>query len=333
MTTETPKKTKPKKKYKKRKTKLSYGPRGLETLRLCFQCGGATPQQHSRFLDTNIRNSYRILSSLADQRLLESAPVQTNGRPRDFHFLSKANAGRGIALGGYEAGLEERRAKKQYKLPQLPQHVEHRHTLNEVYLLLLEASRTSGIEVPLWSMWAESFRGFPLHSAKKSEAIYPDGVFEVQFGGGLTCRYLIEYESRSRPDHVLQKLDAYGAHFARLLKENPDNMSDWLRPLIFLFSRHSTALHVAKTVSGATIAKAPELSRYMAWRAAASKRGINAGQLILFASLETLEARSALGIEYVALEKYEDDLEGVGAGGNVVDLEMVADGIDEAVGQ
>ena len=324
MTTKT---SKPKK-YKKRKTKLSYGPRGLETLRLCFQVGGMTPQQHARFFATNIRNSYRLLSSLSDQRLLESAPVQTGGRPRDFCFLGKANASRGVVLGGHEAGMGESRAKENYRFHGLPQNVEHSHMRNEFYLSLLEASReeSSVADVRLWDMWGE----FPLRGTKRGEKTFPDGVFDVRYGEDLAARYLVEYESRSRPGEVLRKLDAYGAHFSRCLKEDKDSIEGWLRPVIFLFSQSSTATHVMKRVADAEAKKESTLSRYLAWREAATKSNIVAGRLVLFASLETLEARGALSLEYTPLTGYLPEDEGVGDD-VVVDLETVADEVAEVL--
>ena len=279
-----------------------------------------------------MKYSYRTLGSLSDQRLLESGPVQTAGRPRDFHYLSKANASRGIVLGGHEAGLGERRSKEQYGLHGLPAHVEHAHARNGLYLALAEAARRkdSGAEIPMWGLWAESHPDSPLHAAKKSEKVYPDGLFEVRFEG-LACRYYLEFESRSRPGYVLSKLDSYGAHFRRLLKEDGGGMEGWLRPLIFLFPESSTAVHMANVVSGAVRADAPELQRYLAWRGAAAKKGIRAGRLVLFASMETITARGALGVEYAASERYPESQEGVGAGGGVVDLEAVAEEVAEAL--
>ena len=322
--TETSEKTKPKKKYKRRKTKLSYGPRGLETLRLCFQIGGITPQQHSRFFDVNIRNSYRLLSSLVDQRLLESAPIMTAGRPRDFHYLSKAHASRGILLGGHEAGLRERRAREQHKLHGLPMHVEHAHARNQFYLSVLEASRASGIEVPLWSMWGESFQGFPLLGSKKAERTYLDGQFEVGFDSELSCRYYLEYESRSRPREVLRKLDGYGAHFSQCLKEDAKNVRDWLRPVLFFFPRNSTMKHLSFTAAGAIRASAPELKRYLSWQRAASMAGIFAGRLVTFGSLEDVDRRGAFNSKFGALDKYPDGKPGT-------DLRGAAKEFSEAV--
>lgn len=305
MTTEALKR----KKYKKRKTRLSYGPRGLETLRLCFQCGGVTPRQHARFFDVNIRNSYRLLSSLGDQRLLESAPIQTNGRPRDFHHLSKANASRAIAIAGHEAGLGERLAKEHYRFHGLPQNVEHAHARNEFYLSVLEASREEGsaADVPLWEMWGESLRGFPLRGSKKVEKVFPDGQFEVGFDSELSCRYYLEYESRSRPGEVLRKLDGYGAHFSRCLKEDGGNVQDWLRPVVFLFKQNSTAVHIVRVLTGARLAKAPELGRFRAWQRDAGMRGLHAGRLILVGSLEDIGRRGVFDSKFGALEKYPGD--------------------------
>ena len=311
MTTET---SKPKTRRRK-KQKLSYGPRGLETLRLCFQLGGVTTHQHARFFSIAHGSSYGILSSLAHQKLVETAPIMTRGRPRDFYFLSKSNASRAVAIGGHETGLRERQAKEQYSLHQLPQAVEHAHARIQFYLELLEASREESpvADVPLWEMWGESFRGFPLCGTKKK--IFPDGQFEVRFDSELSCRYYLEYESRSRPGEVLRKLDSYGAHFSRRMKDDEDAIGDWLRPVIFLFPQSSTAIHVARTISEATRAKAPELKQYLSWRRLAKNKDINAGRLVLFANMETLQGRGALGVEYAALEGYLPEDEGVGAGG------------------
>ena len=325
MTTETPKKTKPKK-YRKRKTRLSYGPRGLETLRLAYQVGGFTAVQHSRFFDTPIRNSYKLLASLSDHRLLESAPIQTPGRPRDFCFLSKSNSGRAIAIAGHEAGLGERRAKEQYKLHQLPQHVEHAHTRNEFYLELLETSREEGsvANFHLWNLWGEAFGEFPLRGSRRSEKTYPDGHYEVGFDSELSCRYYLEYESRSRPGEVLRKLDGYGAHFSQCLKEDAKNVRDWLRPVLFLFPRDSTMKHLSFTAAGAIRASAPELQRYLSWQRTAAKRGIHAGRLILFGSLEDVARRGAFAAKTSVLQPYPDGKPGT-------DLRGVAKEFSEAV--
>ena len=65
MTTKT---SKPKTRRRK-KQKLSYGPRGLETLRLCFQLGGVTTHQHASFFSIAQGSSYGILSSLDGKQI------------------------------------------------------------------------------------------------------------------------------------------------------------------------------------------------------------------------------------------------------------------------
>ena len=311
MTTSMTKRT-----YKRKKTRMGFGSNGWATLKLCYQLGGLTAEQHARIFETeNVRNSYRILGNLADQRLLEQAPVQTGGRPKDFHFLSKANGSRGILLGGYEADIKQRDVLPGYKRFQLPQAVEHRHSLNSYLLGLREAAADDpDVEVLLEGLWGESNPAFPLRGAvtKKSdralyEKIYPDGIFEVRFSEGLDCRYYLEFESRSRPSHVLEKLDAYAAHFQRLLKEDPEDIRDWLRPLIFLFSRDSTAVHVARTLVGAQKANAPELQRFFGFQRVALRKGIHAGRLVMFASLEDIDRRGVFKSKPGVLEKYPDD--------------------------
>lgn len=338
MTTSITKRT-----YKKKKTRMGFGSNGWATLKLAYQVGGFTAEQHARFFETeNVRNSYRILANLSEQRLLEQAPVQTRGRPKDFHFLSKANGSRGVLLGGYEAGVRERAVLPGYKRFQLPATVEHRHALNEHLLGLREAAADDpDVEVPLEGLRGESHPGFPLlgEAATRSnrsnartvyERIYPDGLFEVGFGEGLTCRYLLEYESRSRPSHVFGKLDSYGAHFSRLLDEDGDSMEGWLRPVVFLFPASSTAAHVANTVSEAARAAAPELRRFIGWTQAAANSGFYAGRLVLFAALEDL-GDDPLGVRYRALTAYPEDRPGVSEGRLRVDMEAVAEEVAEVL--
>lgn len=332
--------------YKRKKTRMGFGLNGWKTLRLAYQVGGFPAEQHARFFGTdNVRNSYRILSSLSEQRLIEQAPVQTRGRPKDFNYLSKANASRGVLLGGYEAGVRQREVLAGYKRFQLPQTVEHRHSLNEFLLSLREAAANDPeVEVPLESMWGESYPGFPLRGEATArsdrsnarliyERIYPDSVFEVDYGEGLACRYLVEYESRSRPSHVLAKLDSYGAHFHRLLKENDRPIHDWLRPIIFLFPQGSTTVHVAQVVADAIRAEAPGLARFMTWWKAGAKKGVKAGRLVMFASLEDLQAHGALSARYGVLQKYPEDVLGVAKNRTQVSLEAVAEEIDEVVSE
>ena len=308
--------------FKRKKTRMGFGSNGWRTLKLCYQLGGLTAEQHARFFGSgNVRNSYRILGNLADQRLLEQAPIQTGGRPRDFNFLSKANASRGITLGGYEAGVRQRDVLPGYKRFQLPAACEHRHALNNYLLSLREAADAApGVEIPEDEMWGESFREFPLkgEATPKSdrsnarlvyEEIYPDGIFTARFGD-LDCRYYLEYESRSRPGHVLAKIDAYGAHFRRLLKEDSENVRDWYRPLLFLFPRDSTMKHLTFTAAGAIRASAPELKRYLSWVRAARTKGIHAGRLVVFGSLEDVNRRGPFSSKKVALGKYPDDAPG-----------------------
>ena len=136
-----------------RKQKLSYGPRGRDTLKMAFQLGGFTVYQHARFFRTTRSNSYRILSSLACQRLLETAPIMTRGRPRDFYFLSKSHASRAIQVAAHELSFSEERAKVQYRLVGLPATAEHAHTRNEFYLSLRKAAGKLGVEVALYGTW------------------------------------------------------------------------------------------------------------------------------------------------------------------------------------
>ena len=307
--------------FKKKRTRMGFGTNGWRTLKLAYQVGGFTAFQHARFFGVPVQKSYRILSSLSTQKLMEQAPVQTLGRPRDFNYLSKANASRGILLGGYEADVRQHEVLAGYKRFQLPEAVEHRHSLNQYLLSLREAAAEDpDIEVPLEFLWGESNSAFPLRGeAQKSdhtsarmsyEKTYPDGILTARFGEDLSARYYLEYESRSRPGHVLEKIDSYGAHFRRLLKEDGDNVRDWLRPLLFLFPRNSTMKHLSFAATGAVRADAPELKRYLAWRRAAQKKGIHAGRLVMFSSLEDINLRGAFASKSSVLDKYPDGAPG-----------------------
>lgn len=330
--------------YKRKRTRMGFGSQGWAILKLAYQIGGFTAFQHSRLLGIPVQKSYRVLANLSEQKLLEQAPIQTPGRPRDFNYLSKANGSRGILLGGYEAGVRERLVLPGYKRFQLPAAVEHRHAINEYFLSVREAADDDpDVEVPLESMRGESHPGFPLlgEAQKKSdrsnarvvhEKIYPDGLFEVRFAEGPACRYLIEYESRSRPPHVLAKLDSYGAHFSRLHKEDGENMGKWLRPLIFLFPRRATRDTAIKHVLKAISEKDAELERFFGWARAAADSGFYAGRLTLFASLEDLEGDS-LGTRYRALMKYPEDKPGISEDRLSADLEAVAEEVDEVVSE
>lgn len=273
-----------------------------------------------------------------------------NGCPRSFYYLSSREGGRGVIYGAYLAGEEdERKARASYKLTQLPARAAHASLRNEYYLMLREDAsmhteddEEADVEVPVEELWSESHFEFPFmdQGVKSSRAnartkygrVYPDGYVTARFGEKkLTCRYLIEVETQARARKLLQKIDGYGSYFARRLSEDEGSVSGWLAPVVFLFRQNSMRDAAVNTVTGAIKAGAPELKRFHQWGNSARRKGIYAGRLVLFSSLEELRKYDSFGVSYRALTPYPENSKDVSNDRLWVSPEAAASEVSEAV--
>ena len=321
-----------------------------------YRLGGLTAPQLADLIGISDPAASRTLKTLERSRLAEQNAVKAwwhpnSGRPRSFYYLSSRDSGRGVTYGAYLAGEEnERRARASYKLAQLPARAAHASLRNEFYLLLRDdvgsfetEEGEEPLDVPVADLWSETHEDFPLldsgtvlHARKNARTkfgrIYPDGYFTVDFSAARSCRYLLEVETQSRTRKLLAKLDGYGSHYHRRLREDGGAMPDWLSPVVFLFRTPSTAEHAREAVSEAIGDGSPALSRYLGFRDVASiSRGLRIDRLVLFANLEELKEGGALGGGYRALEPYPEGRGGVSAERLRVDLEAAAEELERVL--
>lgn len=335
-------------------SRISVGAHGEAALELLYRLGGATAPQLAAVLDISEAAAARTLKGLERSRLCEQNAVKawwhpSNGRPRSFYYLASRDSGRGVVYGAYLAGEEdERKARASYKLCQLPARAAHASLRNDYYLLLREDAamyteddEEQDVEVPAEELWSESHYEFPFldegmvknvraNARRKFGRIYPDGYLTVEYKG-LTCRYLLEVETQSRARKLIQKIDGYGSYLRRRLKEDPERMREWLAPVVFLFRQNSTRDTAFNTVKGAIKAGAPELKRFNQWGNLARKKGIYAGRLILFASLEELREYDSFEMSYRVLTPYPEDSKGVSKDRLQISLRAAAREVSETV--
>lgn len=199
----------------------------------------------------------RALNRLVDSKVALVTDVRSKHRGKEqghrenYYYIDKARGGQALLMGAFVAGVEDERvAKSNWKLHQLPARAEHANVRTDYLILLMQDALSENkrrgvpwVSVPLDEAYGESHPDFPLFGVRKEtdpdgsptgqkgakpiERIIPDARFIADWNGVGQQKYDLEVELWTRTRAVAQKLDKRAAWMQRLYDQR---VAEWVAP-------------------------------------------------------------------------------------------------------
>lgn len=335
---------------RRRKTGVSKGRIRLgrhdETiLEAMYRWGGLTREQAQQLIPAGASVTRQALRRLRQNGLVDETVdlaawqerAHMGGTPKSYYYLSSRYSYAGIVYGAVLAGVEKRDAAiKGYKRHQNPARVAHSSLRNSFFLQLRqEAQCDTSVEAPEREMWGEAHPGFPLrggrvegrdpnrkNARKLYRDVYPDGRFEMSFGGEAPGAFFIEVETEVRSKKLRSKVNDYAGYCERLRLA---------RPVVILMR---TEAHAESALAALDLGRLSGLSYWSGWASTLESLGAVGGDegypgeypegdpapgvraaadLMVVSSYEEIAARGSLADVYLSLSGREVSLREVAA--------------------